>query len=151
VLLEVPEPAAAGLERILVPALEDAGCPVREIAAVPAGAAGPEGEVRRLLREECRFVLVVGGDGEWGGVPDLLTPLVERPVPGIPETIRQQGLALTPLAVLFRGGAGLTRDGALLVQLPAEEEWLRRSLFFLAAVLGHALSKAAGDPGECAR
>jgi molybdopterin adenylyltransferase len=97
--------------------------------------------------------LTVGGAGFPAGeiVPEVCHPLIKRPVPGIPEAIREAGLAVTPLASLFRGTAGVTADGRLLVNLPDDGPWLEASLTLLAGLLGHALDKAAGDPRDCGR
>lgn len=82
-------------------------------------------------------------------LPDLTASLIARPVPGIPEAIRALPEASPVEAALFRGTAGITEQGRILVNLPAAGAWRASAVGLLALILAHALDKAAGDQADC--
>ncbi len=99
---------------------------------------------------------ILGGGGGSGfpredEVPDITAGFISRPVPGIPEAIREAGRTRGSSAALFRGVAGLLPSGKLIVNLPGDREWLAEVFSFLGKVLRHALDKAGGDPSDCGR
>ncbi len=143
---------AEAVRRVTERVLDPAGRTITGISVVPAD----QGRWERAVEEAARAkgvdcLLTVGGAGFAAReiVPDVCLPLISRLVPGLPEAIREAGYPITPLAALFRGTAGLTAAGRLIVNLPAEERWLEACLLRLAAVLGHALDKAGGDMRDC--
>lgn len=85
--------------------------------------------------DELDLILTVGGTLPAPGlsaheiVPEATLEVLERLVPGLPETMRADALADSPLALLDRGVAGI-RGRTLLVNLPEG----RASAHFLLAI-----------------
>ncbi len=90
---------------------------------------------RACDEEELDLLLTLGGTLPAPGpsadevVPEATLEVLDRLVPGLPETMRADALATTPLALLDRGVAGI-RSRTLVVNLPEG----RAAALFLAAV-----------------
>lgn len=82
--------------------------------------------------------------------PEATLKVVDRLVPGIPETLRRESAKATPLAMLSRGVAGL-RGQTLIVNLPGSPKAVQEYLQILAPALDHALEVLTGRGRECAR
>jgi len=96
------------------------------------------------------LVLTTGGTGFTlrDVTPEATLPLLERPVPGIAEAIRQRGAAATPNAWLSRGTAGI-RGATLIVNLPGSTSGVRDGLAVLDGIIGHAVQLLRGiDTGQ---
>jgi len=65
------------------------------------------------------FVVTTGGTGPAPRdvTPEATLPLLEKPMPGLPEAIRAASLLDTPTAILYRGVAGV-RGQSLILNLP---------------------------------
>jgi len=130
---------AAGRLEVL---LQEAGDDVRRARAL----------LRRWCdRDRADVVLTLGRSGHLPEdfAPEMTAALLERTLPGIEERMclappRQ------PLDLLFRGRAGF-RGATLVVNLPARRSRAGVIVRLLAPVIVHALGKARGDGGECAR
>ncbi|MGD8278609.1 MAG: MogA/MoaB family molybdenum cofactor biosynthesis protein [Gemmatimonadota bacterium] len=95
-------------------------------------------------------VLTTGGTGftRRDVTPEATRSLLERPVPGIAEAIRQRGAAATPNAWLSRGTAGI-RGATLIVNLPGSTGGVRDGLAVLDGLIGHAVQLLRGiDTGQ---
>jgi molybdenum cofactor synthesis domain-containing protein len=96
------------------------------------------------------LVITTGGTGFTvrDVTPEATGVLIERPVPGIAEAIRQRGAASTPNAWLSRGIAGI-RGATLIVNLPGSTGGVRDGLAVLDEVGGHAVQLLRGiDTGS---
>lgn len=116
----------------------------------------PEGIVAALKRyaDQLRLPLVVttGGTGlsPRDNTPEATAQVIERPVPGLAEAMRAEGLKHTPRAMLSRGLAGV-RGATLIINLPGSPRGALENLEAVLTVLPHALEKLCGDQDDCAR
>lgn len=99
--------------------------------------------------EEVDVILTTGGTGlaPRDVTPEATRAVIERPVPGIVEAMRQAGLRHTPMAMLSRAEAG-TRGRTLIVNLPGSEKGVRQNLEALLPVLPHAVEGLRGLAGD---
>lgn len=91
------------------------------------------------------IVLTTGGTGLG---PDDLTPeatqeVIEHPIPGLGELIRNKGYQLNKYAVLSRGIAGV-RKRTIIINLPGSPKGATESLSFILDILPHALDMLKG-------
>ena len=91
------------------------------------------------------LILTTGGTGfsQRDVTPEATEDVIERRVPGIPETI-------TKRAMLSRATAGI-RKGTLIVNLPGSPKAVRECLEVIIEALGHGIEILTGDAGECGR
>ena len=89
------------------------------------------------------LILTTGGTGfsQRDVTPEATEDVIERRVPGIPETKR---------AMLSRATAGI-RKGTLIVNLPGSPKAVRECLEVIIEALGHGIEILTGDAGECGR
>jgi len=101
-------------------------------------------------RDHVDVVLTVGRSGHERAdfVPEMTAALLDRALPGIEERMYLAS-ARSPLALLFRGRAGM-RKGTLVVNLPSRPARARAIVRFLGPIVGHAVDKARGSDLECA-
>lgn len=69
------------------------------------------------LYQKVNIMIIAGGTGllEKDNTPEIVSPLLDKLVPGIAEAARSYGQARTPLAMLSRGIAGLKGKTLILV------------------------------------
>jgi molybdenum cofactor synthesis domain-containing protein len=114
---------------------------------------GIEKELRRICDGGfAELILTTGGTGfsERDRMPEATMAAAERAVPGIPEAMRQQSLAVTKRAMLSRAVAAI-RGKTLIVNLPGSPKGVQENLGFVIAELRHGLDILCGRGGECAR
>lgn len=127
-------------------AVEGAGHDVLGITVVPDGREG----VSAAIIAACTDADVVITNGGTGMHPKDTTPeatldVVDRVVPGIAEAIRSASLAITPMAMMSRGVAGI-RDGTLIVNVPGSPKGARESVAVILPILAHAVDQlSSGD------
>lgn len=115
-----------------------------EVRVVPDGL----DVVATAIREAAAGAELVVTSGGTGCTPADLTPeatrsVVDREVPGIAEAMRAASLAITPMAMLSRGTAGLI-GGTLVVNLPGSPRGAVENLDVVRPVLRHAVEQAQG-------
>jgi molybdenum cofactor biosynthesis protein MoaC len=99
------------------------------------------------------LVLTSGGTGcgPRDNTPEAMSHVIDRPVPGIAETVRGYGQERMPRAMLSRGRAGM-RGQTLIVNLPGSAKGAAESLDALFPGVLHAFSMMRGgghpDPRE---
>jgi molybdopterin adenylyltransferase len=123
-------------------ALQDAGFQVIEQAVTADGVASVAGDITRMASAFTGLVVTTGGTG-FG--PRDLTPegtaeVVDRPAPGLAETMRRS----SPVAPLSRGMAGV-RGRALVVNLPGSPKGALECLAAIIDLLPHAVAVLAGE------
>jgi molybdopterin biosynthesis enzyme MoaB len=108
------------------------------------------GSIRRWCdRDRVDVVFTVGRSGHEPAdfAPEMTAALLDRPLPGIEERMYLTP-ARDPLALLFRGRAGMRR-GTLVVNLPDRPARARVIVRFLGPVVRHAVEKARGSDRAC--
>ncbi len=135
------------------PAVADAlraeGFDVADVTVVPDG----REVVAAALVEACeraRLVVTTGGTGlhPLDQTPEATTDVIDRLVPGLAEAMRTASLAVTPMAALSRGVAGV-RGRSLIINLPGSPRGALENLRVVLPVLRHALDQLEG--GDHAR
>ncbi|MGP7959268.1 MogA/MoaB family molybdenum cofactor biosynthesis protein [Sanguibacter sp. A247] len=149
-VITVSDRASAGIYEdrsgpVLVAGLRALGLEVPDATVVPDGDA-----VRDALFDAVGagvdVVLTTGGTGLGPRdlTPDVTASVVERPVPGLAELLRADGLARgVPAAVLSRGIAGVA-GRTLVVNVAGSPGAARDAVRVLSPVLPHALDQLAG-------
>lgn len=120
-----------------------------EVRVVPDG----RHVVAEAIREASEGAALVVTCGGTGTTPADLTPeatrdVIEREIPGIAEAMRAASLAVTPMAMLSRGVAGV-RGQCLIVNLPGSPKGAVENFDVIAPVLQHAIDQIHG--GDHAR
>ncbi|WP_454860484.1 MogA/MoaB family molybdenum cofactor biosynthesis protein [Promicromonospora soli] len=131
--------------------LEQAGLADVSSYLVPDGVEPVRDVLRTALDDGARLVITTGGTGI---TPRDLTPegtreVLDYEIPGIAESVRQQGIAAgVPTAALSRGLAGVARatDGtrALVVNLPGSSGGVRDGLQVVLTLWPHVRSQLEG-------
>ena len=145
----VSDRSAAGAREDLsgpaaVAVLQDAGYAVGTAVVVPDSAQSVRGAIEDAVASGARVVVTSGGTGVGprDETPEGTRPLLAKELPGIGELLRRS--SDVPTAVLGRGLAGVTREGALVVNLPGSPGGVREGLGTLVPLLPHLLSQVAG-------
>jgi molybdopterin adenylyltransferase len=116
-----------------------------------------KGQIAALLRHladnsGADLIVTTGGTGAAPRdvTPEATASVIERPVPGISETLRAKSLEKTKTAMLSRGIAGV-RGTSLVVNMPGSEKAVRESFEIVLPVLEHAVELIHGRVKDCGR
>ena len=129
--------------------LAEAGFRVADPVVVPDGRTTVSEAIVAACRE-ADLVVTNGGTGlhPRDETPEATLDVVERLVPGVAEAMRAASLALTPMAMLSRGVAGVLAS-TLVVNLPGSPKAAAENLEVVVPVLRHAVDQLRG--GDHAR
>lgn len=98
---------------------------------------------------EADLILTTGGTGltPRDVTPEATAAVIQKPVPGLAEALRQSAWPRFPRAVLSRGTAGV-RGRALIVNLPGSPGGVKDGLAVLETVVDHAVELVRGEKTE---
>ncbi len=124
--------------------LRERGYDTPDARVVPDGE--PVGEaLRSAVADGVDVVITTGGTGltPTDRTPEVTAEILDRPIPGLAEAVRDAGLPKVPTAVLSRGLAGIA-GRTLVVNLPGSRGGVRDGLGVLDGVLDHAVDQIHG-------
>ena len=130
--------------------LEAAGFSVDGIDVLPDERALIAARLREIADQEAASVVfTTGGTGVAlrDVTPEATADVIERPVPGLGERMRAEGLKHTPLAALSRAIAG-TRGRTLIVNLPGSPTGAVESLDAILELVPHMVRLLDGQTGH---
>ena len=132
--------------------LESAGFAVDAIEVLPDERALISARLRELvdaIPDAAQVIFTTGGTGVAlrDVTPEATGDVIERPVPGLGERMRAEGLKHTPLAALSRAIAG-TRGRTLIVNLPGSPKGAVESLDAILELVPHMVRLLDGQTGH---
>jgi molybdenum cofactor synthesis domain-containing protein len=122
-------------------------------AVVPDSVAAIKDELLKACDElKADLVFTLGGTGlaPMDVTPEATSAVIERSVPGIPETLRAKSLEKTATAMLSRAVAGV-RGRSLIVNMPGSERAVEESFEIVLPALEHAVELIHGRVKDCGR
>ncbi|MBM7557667.1 MogA/MoaB family molybdenum cofactor biosynthesis protein [Halanaerobacter jeridensis] len=98
------------------------------------------------------LILTTGGTGlaPTDVTPDATKEVIEKEVPGIPETMRAESLKKTRKAMLSRAVAGVKGE-SLIINLPGSPKAVQECLEVILEVIPHAVELLQDEVEDCAR
>jgi len=122
-------------------------------AVVPDSIEDIKAEIMKACDElKADLVFTLGGTGLAPSdvTPEATVAVIDRPVPGIAETLRAKSLEKTATAMLSRAVAGV-RGQSLVVNMPGSEKAVEESFEIVLPALGHAVELIHGRVKDCGR
>ena len=101
-------------------------------------------------KDGLRLIATTGGTGvsPTDITPEAMLKIIKYQIPGMAEAMRAASLKKTPHAMLSRAMVGV-RGCSLIINLPGSPDGARENLAVILPALNHALTKIAGDQGNC--
>lgn len=126
--------------------LTEAGFETGPAQVVADGEDSVSGALHAAVHDGARVVVTTGGTGVGprDRTPEGTRGILVRELPGLAEALRREGARHVATAVLSRGLAGVTAEGAVVVNLPGSTAAVEQGLAVLLPVLGHLLDQLAG-------
>lgn len=127
--------------------VEEAGFEVIFMKALPTDRKVLSTVMQRMADNHLAdLILTTGGAGcaPTDCTPEATMDIVERPVPGIPEAMRQHTMQLTKRSMLNRSAAGIRGD-VLIVNLPGKAGAVKECLRYMLPELAHAVTVIKGE------
>ena len=135
--------------KAIIHALQTQGLGVAHYAILPDEAATIRAKALQLVEAAYDLVLFTGGTGlsPRDVTPEAISPLIDRPVPGIMEAARAFGQERTPYAMLSRGVAGFI-GRTLVLTLPGSTRGAEETMHALFPHILHIFKVAEGSRHE---
>lgn len=118
------------------------------VTVVPDGIDSVASAIAAARDAGAHIILTTGGTGvaPRDVTPEATAPLLVQQLPGLPELLRREGAASTPMAAVSRGLAGVMAapQRSLVVNLPGSERAASEGIATLMPLLGHLVSQIAG-------
>lgn len=115
--------------KIIVESLEGHGVRNQEYVIIPDESGEIEKTLNQFVKADIDLIIFTGGTGLSirDVTPETITPLLDRQIPGIEETIRRFGQDRMPYAMLSRSVAGIMKN-SLVLALPGSSGGARESM-----------------------
>jgi molybdenum cofactor biosynthesis protein B len=130
---------------LLVDLLRSLGFQAADPVVVPDETDAIEAALRAAIASGADLVVTTGGTGlgPRDVTPEATERVLDRPVPGIAEALRQFNREQIPTTVLSRAVAGVA-GSSLVVNLPGSTGGVRDGVAVLSPVIGHAIAQLRG-------
>lgn len=132
--------------KMIVERLKNEGLEVMDYKIIPDDVEMIKSELKKYSDEmKLDLVVTTGGTGfsPRDCTPEAMKQIIEREVPGIPETARAYGQERTPYSMLSRAVAGI-RKQTLIVNLPGSKKGVIESLDALFPAILHSFKMMEG-------
>ncbi|GMA34260.1 MogA/MoaB family molybdenum cofactor biosynthesis protein [Demequina litorisediminis] len=118
------------------------------VTIVPDGLESVASAIVAARDAGAHIIISTGGTGvaPRDVTPEATAPLLAQRLPGLPELLRREGAASTPMAAVSRGLAGVTAGPrrAIVINLPGSERAAREGIATLLPLLAHLAAQVAG-------
>ena len=133
--------------KAIISYLKDLGYDDTPLTVVADSVVSIQSAVKKYQSENKDLILLTGGTGlsNRDVTPEAVSPLIDRPVPGIMETARRYGQDRMPHAMLSRGIAGFFKN-SLVITLPGSLAGVNETLEALFPSVLHVFAVRSGDP-----
>lgn len=130
---------------MLVDLLRSLGFQTDEPVVVPDDVQAIEAALRSAIDSGADLVATTGGTGlgPRDVTPEATVRVLDRPVPGIAEALRQFNREQVPTTLLSRAVAGVA-GSSLVVNFPGSTGGVRDGVAVLSPVIGHAIAQLRG-------